>query len=33
MDRLPELITSIAALIASAAALIKVLKPRKKRRK
>lgn len=33
MDRLPELIASIAALITSVAALIEALKPRKKRKK
>lgn len=33
MDRLPELIASIAALIAAVAGLIEALKPRKKRRK
>lgn len=33
MDRLPELIASIAALIAATTGLIKVLKPEKKRKK
>lgn len=33
MDRLPELITSLAALIAAVTGLIKVIKPKKRKGK